>query len=90
MADDMSGEPKERAPARALVAQAIGRALHGDEDGANAILHSLTYEELRFFAGAALEQATALAVTAFGSEQDAARYAEVVMLNAAIETTEEA
>jgi hypothetical protein len=90
MTDDQSKEQRERFPARGRVAQAILRALEGDEDGANAILHSLTYEELRFFAGAAIEQATALAVNAFGCEQDAARYAEVVMLNAAIETPEEA
>jgi hypothetical protein len=85
-----TAEHSGRPPARALVAQAIGRAVTGDEDGANEILHSLNLEELRFFAGAAIEQAAALAVHAFGSEQDAARYAEITMLNAAIETTEEA
>lgn len=86
----VTAEPPERSRARALVAQSMGRALLGDDEGASAVFTSLSHEELRFFAGAALEQATALAVNAFGSERDAARYAEVVMLNATIETTEEA
>lgn len=84
-------EDPRRITARALVAQSMGRALLEDEEGAGAIFASLSHEELRFFAGAALEQATALAVSSLGSKEAAARYAEVVMLDAALDsTTEEA
>ena len=87
MTTHLEAEMAGRARGSALVAQTLIHILRHDEDAANDVIDGLTDQDLRFFAGSAIELALMLCDNHFRSRAEAIRYAEIVMLNATARST---
>lgn len=87
MTGPLTAEQAGRARGAALVAQTLINILRHDEDAANDVIDGLPDQDLRFFAGSAIELAVMLCDRDFKSRADAIRYAEIVMLNATARST---